>query len=160
MSLNLYSVYFMRFILQNILLVISLTIADVAKADGKKQVPESIVIDELKWISPAPIAGLQFSWVHGNESNTGLYVLRVNLAKATRIPPHSHPDQRISTVLSGTLYVGFGEVFDVNNMIAIESGNAYIATANNPHYIWAKDGEVEYQETGIGPTATQLIKNN
>ena len=150
----------MPFILLNIFLVLSFTIAVEASGNDLKKMPESIVVEELDWITPAPIPGLNFTWVQGSESNDGLYLLRVKLSPDTRIPPHSHPDQRFSTVLSGTLYAGFGEEFDVDKLVAIESGNAYVVPANVPHFIWAKDGAVEYQETGSGPTATHIIKKN
>jgi hypothetical protein len=60
-------------------------------------------------------------------------------------------------VLSGTLYVGFGETFDETKVVAIPSGAVYVAPAEVPHYIWAKEGEVWYQETGRGPTETVFI---
>ena len=71
-----------------------------------------------------------------------------------RIAPHTHPDERNSTVLSGTLYVGFGAVFDASKVVAVPAGAVYAAPANVAHYVWAKDGDVTYQEVGIGPTAT------
>lgn len=149
-----------RLIVCQLLCCVSLITAAQASENDPGRVPEPVTIDELEWVSPPAIAGLRFSWIQGGENNPGLYVLRVKLLPDARIPPHSHPDQRFSTILSGTLYVGFGEVFDPENMIAIEAGNAYVAAANVPHYIWAKEGAVEYQETGLGPTATRIIDKN
>jgi len=60
-------------------------------------------------------------------------------------------------VLSGTLYVGFGETFDETKVVAIPSGAVYVAPAEVPHYIWAKEGEVWYQEMGMGPIGTVFI---
>jgi quercetin dioxygenase-like cupin family protein len=74
-----------------------------------------------------------------------------------RIPPHDHPDERPTTVLSGTLYVGFGETFDETKVVVIPSGAVYVAPAEVPHYIWAKEGEVWCQEMGMGPTGTVFI---
>ncbi len=86
------------------------------------------------------------------------YILRVKLAAGARMPPHIHPDERNSTVLSGTLYVGFGNTFDELKMIAIPTGGVYVAPATVAHYVWAKDGDVVYQEAGLGPTATTVVK--
>ena len=116
-----------------------------------------IETEKLNWISPPPIPGLQFTWVTGSEKEKGLYALRVKLDQGTKIPPHTHPDKRLSTVLSGTLYVGFGKMFDKSKLVMITQGNSYIAPAEIPHFIWAKDGAVEYQETGVGPTDTQIM---
>ena len=57
-------------------------------------------------------------------------------------------------MLSGTIYFGFGETFDANKVVAIPAGTVYVAPAEVPHYIWAKDGNAEYQEAGDCPTAT------
>ena len=37
-------------------------------------------------------------------------------------------------------------------VVAVPAGAIYVAPANVMHYVWAKDGAVEYQETGVGPT--------
>lgn len=75
-----------------------------------------------------------------------------------RIPPHTHPDARNATVLAGTLHVGFGATFDAARLVAIPGGAVYVAPANVPHYGWAKDGDVLYQEAGVGPTGTAFVE--
>ena len=37
-------------------------------------------------------------------------------------------------------------------------GSFMIVPAGEAHWSWAKNGDVVYQETGNGPTATNLIK--
>ncbi len=120
--------------------------------------PGPVSVENLKWISPPPVPGLKFTWVIGKETDTALYALRVKLAKGAKIPPHSHPDDRSSTVLSGTLYVGFGDKFDDTKLTAIQQGDVYHAPAGVPHFLIARDSDVEYQEIGIGPTKTIIIK--
>jgi quercetin dioxygenase-like cupin family protein len=114
--------------------------------------------ENLKWFSPPGNPALQGAWVIGSEQSRGAYVLRVNLAAGGRIPPHIHPDERNTTVLSGTLYVGFGNSFDEAKMMAIPTGGVYLAPAHVAHYVWAKEGDVIYQEAGSGPTATTPVK--
>jgi quercetin dioxygenase-like cupin family protein len=137
-----------------LVLVVSLC-ARLALAQSRAPVP--IAPDSLRWVSPPNISGLQSAWVLGSEQQAGIYLLRVKLAGGTRVPPHSHPDERSSTVLQGTISVGFGNTVDETKMVTIPTGAVYIAPANVPHYIWAKDGEAQYQEAGIGPTGTALI---
>ncbi len=60
-------------------------------------------------------------------------------------------------MLEGTIYVGFGEKFDENNVVAVPTGGVYVAPAGVPHYIWAKDGPALYQEGGMGPTGATFI---
>lgn len=103
------------------------------------------------------MSGIQGAWVLGAEQNQGLYIFRVKLEFGASIPPHTHPDERNTTVLTGSISVGIGEKFDETKVVAIPAGAVYIAPANVPHYVWAKDGEAVYQEAGIGPTATSFI---
>ena len=137
------------------LLVTSIFSSSVKSQDSK---PVPIVPDNLHWVSPSNITGLQIAWVLGAEQKPGAYIIRVKLMKGAVIPPHTHPDERNTTVLQGTAYVGFGEAFDETKVVAIPTGSVYVAPANVPHYIWARDGDVLYQETGMGPTGTVLIK--
>ena len=118
---------------------------------------EPILPSSLRWESPPDIPGLQSSWVIGTEHKSGQYIIRVKLLSGTRILPHSHPDERITTALTGTIYIGFGESFDESKVIAIPAGAVYITPANVPHYIWAKEGNTIFQEAGIGPTKTTFI---
>jgi quercetin dioxygenase-like cupin family protein len=116
--------------------------------------PEVVLPTALTWTSPPNNPALQGAWVLGAEKKPGPYILRVKLAAGGKIAPHTHPDERNSTVLSGTVYVGFGKTFDAAKMVAIPPGGVYVAPANVPHFVWAKDGEVVYQEAGVAPTAT------
>ena len=120
--------------------------------------PAPLLPDSFKWFGPPNNPSLRAAWVIGAEANNGSYLLRVMLAKGGKIPAHTHPDERSSTVLSGTLYIGFGEVADESKVVAIPAGGVYVAPANVPHYLWAKDGDVVYQESGLGPTATTPVK--
>lgn len=120
--------------------------------------PEPVLPEQLQWQSPPQIPGAQISWVVGAEKAPAPYVFRVKLANGTKVHPHTHPDTRITTVLSGTLYVGFGTAFDEVKVVAIPTGAVYIAPANVPHFIWAKEGMVSYQENGVGPTGTGAIR--
>ena len=130
----------------------------VAQVPAQSIVPTPILPDNLRWAGPPQIPALKAAWVLGSENENGPYILRVKLAANGLIPAHAHPDQRITTVLSGTIYVGFGETFDADKFVAVPAGAVYVAPANAPHYIWAKDGNAEYQEAGVGLTATVMLK--
>ena len=134
------------------MLIASCIFAGLATGDDFK--PHVVLPQEMTWTSPPNNPNLQGSWALGEEKKAGPYILRVKLAPGGKIPPHTHPDERNSTVLSGTLYVGFGTTFDEKNVVAIPAGGIYVAPANVAHYVWAKDGEVVYQEAGIAPTGT------
>ena len=140
------------------LLVLSAGFVAQAQAQAQSNVPTPILPDRLHWAGPPQIPALKAAWLLGSERQPGPYVLRVRLAANGLIPAHTHPDPRYTTVLSGTIHVGFGETFDASKTVAIPTGAVYVAPANVPHYIWAKDGNAEYQEAGEGLTATEMLK--
>ncbi|MCK6554181.1 cupin domain-containing protein [Candidatus Binatia bacterium] len=119
--------------------------------------PAPIAVESLRWASPPGMSGVEAAWAIGSERESGPYVLRVRLASGTRVPPHTHPDVRVTTVLSGTLYVGFGDRFEEGNVVAVPTGAVYVAPAGVPHFLWARDGDVFYQENGTGPTGTAML---
>jgi quercetin dioxygenase-like cupin family protein len=137
---------------------IALIVTAAALVSLAQDVPVKPVLpQDLTWSSPPTNAALHAAWVIGTEQAAGPYLLRVRLAAGGRIPAHTHPDTRNSTVLSGTMYVGFGETFDETKVVAIPTGGVYVAPANVAHYVWAKDGEIVYQEAGVGPTASVFV---
>jgi len=139
-----------------LLLVTCCIFASIATA--QTEVPSPVLAERLLWMSVPNLSGVQSAWLVGANQKPGTYVLRVKIASGARIPPHTHPDERVSTVLAGTIYVGFSETFDEGKAVAIPTGAVYVAPANVAHFVWAKEGEAMYQETGVGPTATTLVQ--
>ena len=119
--------------------------------------PIALVPENFSWRSPPDNPALRSAWVLGNGEGSGPYILRVRLAAGGRIGPHTHPDGRNSTVLQGVLYVGFGRTFDESKLVAIPAGAVCVIPADVPHYVAAKDGDVTYQEAGVGITGTMFL---
>jgi quercetin dioxygenase-like cupin family protein len=114
--------------------------------------------DEIKF-SPIPFApGAEAVYLASDGNKTEMYTLRVRLVKDAKIPPHTHPDTRMVTVLSGELFAGTGPTIDPNQGKLLPVGSFMIMPAGEVHWSWAKNGEVVYEETGNGPTATNLVK--
>ena len=120
--------------------------------------PEPVHPDQAAWSAPLGLGGVGGAWLLGSQEGEGIYQYRVRLEPGVRIPPHTHPDTRNTTVLQGTLWVGFGESFDEDAMVAVPEGSLYLAPAGTPHYLWARDGAVEYQENGVGPSGTRVLQ--
>lgn len=107
-------------------------------------------MDQLTWAT-SPTGTLQVKIV-GDPTKAGMYMVRSKLPAGLRVEPHFHPDERIVTVLSGTVYVGYGEQFDESKMKALPAGSVWTEPANQPHFTWAKDGEALIQVVGNGPS--------
>ena len=113
--------------------------------------PEVILPDTLDWTPLADSPESREVWLHGSDKRAGPYLLRVRLAADGRVGVHTKPDERIFSVLSGTLSVGFGSIFDETRTHDIPAGAVFVAPADQAVYLWARDGEVEYQISGSGP---------
>ena len=110
-------------------------------------------------MSPVPFApGAEVVFLSSDGKKSEMYTQRVHLAKDAKIPPHSHPDSRMVTVLSGELFAGTDPTVDSSNGTLLPAGSFIIMPAGEVHWTWARNGEVVYQETGNGPTATNLVK--
>ena len=108
--------------------------------------------DKRPWTK---IGDVMVAHVAGDRTAQGsFYADHVTYPKGSRVLPHFHPDQRIVTVLAGTLYQGYGGDYDESKMQALPPGSVIVIPAGTPHFALAKDGDVTIQETGIGPTAT------
>jgi quercetin dioxygenase-like cupin family protein len=120
---------------------------------GARTIPE-----EMKWERGSPSANLRANLV-GDDQKSGMYMYRVRFPANFKVPPHFHPDERIVTVMSGTLYVGYGEQFDESAMKALPAGSFFTEPTRQPHFVWAKDGEVVIQVVGgNGPSGVTRIE--
>lgn len=140
-------------------ILFALLTASNAHAQSDQVQPTEVLPGDVKWIS-TPTPGVQLGVVHGDLQQSGLYVVRMKMAPDSKVLPHTHPDTRYVTVLSGNMYFGFGDTFDPAKMKLYPAGSLITVPANTPHYVWMKDGEGVIQDVGIGPTATNRLAKN
>lgn len=110
-------------------------------------------------VAYAPIGnatGMDAAFIIGSPTQPGLYTIRVHIKEGGLMPPHSHPDDRMITVLSGTLHYGFGDKADPAAAKAYPAGSFFLAKANEPHYAIGAS-EAVYQESGMAPTGTAWV---
>jgi quercetin dioxygenase-like cupin family protein len=89
--------------------------------------------------------------VYGDPAQPGLYVNRVRLRPNTKNRPHYNDQDQIVTVLKGTWWVGKGEVFQQDRLMAVREGGLMYLPAKFAYYDVAGSGEVILQITGVGP---------
>ena len=107
--------------------------------------------DDIKYVSSGK--GVETAVLYGDPTKAGMYVVRLKLPAGSRVMPHTHPGEaRTMTVLSGTLYFGFGAEFDESKMKAYPPGTFFTELPTTPHFVMAKDGEVIFQASGMGPS--------
>jgi len=115
-----------------------------------------ITTEELKW-RPGRVPGHEIAPLIGDSTKPGPYVERVKFPANSISQPHSHPDDRTYTVISGTWYIGYGDKFDPSKLKALPAGSYHTEPANVSHFSVIKGEGVIVQITGSGPTATRFV---
>lgn len=130
-------------------------------AGAYAQVPGDGVVkfpDKIEWKAPAVSPGPSTAVLYGDPSKPGVYVSRTKFPAGFKLMPHTHPDDwRTVVVLSGTIYFGLGDNWDESKLQARPAGTFFSEARAVPHFVWAKDGEVIIQVTGMGPSGTTLV---
>ena len=84
------------------------------------------------------------------------YTLRLKFPAGYKLAPHTHPDDREVTILSGTWYIGYGQQFDEAALKALPAGSFYTEPANVAHFIAIKE-PVIIQVRGTGPSGRTFV---
>jgi quercetin dioxygenase-like cupin family protein len=129
------------------------SIAFAAPCVSQEAATSSIIPETLKW-SLTPFSNVTVATLYGNPMAGGTYAILTKYRAGGRSMPHTHLDDRLITVISGTFYAGVGMEFDESQTTPLRPGTVMIIPANVHHYGWAKDGETIVQEVGLGPSAT------
>jgi quercetin dioxygenase-like cupin family protein len=108
--------------------------------------------DRLTWVRDP--RGYEQANIVGDPARPGIYTAHIRFSPGQRIDPHFHPDDRIVTVLAGTVLFAYGERFDETAMRALPAGSVWTEPAGQSHFAWARDGEVLLQVVGFGPSGT------
>ena len=114
--------------------------------------------EELEWVDAS--TGISRAIIAGDNRTQGMYAYRVRFPEGSRVEPHFHPDDRIVTVISGTLQMGYGERFEEATMKALVAGSVWTEPGSQPHFVWARDREVVIQVIGIGPSSSTPVPSN
>lgn len=128
------------------------------------QLPPGVVImtpDEIKALPPldpavAPGSPSNTALV-GSRTKPGLWVERVSFPVNFIHYPHSHPDDRTYTVISGTLYLGFGDKLDETKLKALPPGSFWTEPANSNHFLVTRNEPIIFQVVGNGPSGTKFV---
>ena len=146
----------MKLVLNILVVGVSFLAVSVAQAQPAES-SVSIQPSEIQW-KPFTAPGMEIAWLRGGPTTAGPYTFRLKMAVGSYSAAHFHPDERMATVLSGTIYLGYGDEFDPAKAKAYPAGSFYVIPATARHFIWAKDSETIVQEFGFGPTGTSPAK--
>jgi quercetin dioxygenase-like cupin family protein len=119
--------------------------------------PTIVTPDSIAWApGTGPETGAKIAVLEGNPDKAGPYTVRLQLPSGGKFGPHSHQDVEHVTVLSGTLLVGLGDVFDASKMKALPPGSYVVIPAGLHHFAMAR-GETVLQIHGTGPSSFDMV---
>jgi pimeloyl-ACP methyl ester carboxylesterase len=103
------------------------------------------------------IGGIQTVVLKGDPNKPGVYTIMLLVPAHTKIAAHSHRDDRVATVISGTWHIAYGETFDEAKLKALPPGSFYTEPPSEAHFAETGDENVVVQITGFGPSSTDYV---
>lgn len=103
------------------------------------------------------LADIRTVVLKGDPDQAGVYTIMLRVPAHTRIAAHSHRDDRVATVISGTWRIGYGDQFDEAKLKALPPGSFYTEPPGQTHFAETGDEPVVVQITGYGPSSTDYV---
>ena len=143
----------------------SSSVAQPTSRSSTSAIPEMrLTPDELRanqtgtnQIGSSFLAGVSTRLLTGDPSKAGFYTIILSVPANTTIPAHSHRDDRMATVVSGTWQFGYGDRFNESALKRLPPGSVYSEPGGENHFARTGPEPVLVQITGIGPTDTRYV---
>jgi pimeloyl-ACP methyl ester carboxylesterase len=103
------------------------------------------------------VGGIETVVLKGNPDQPGVYTIMLRVPAHTQIAAHSHRDDRVAAVISGTWHIGYGDKFDGARLKALPPGSFYTEPPGRTHFAETGDEAVVVQITGFGPSSTEYV---
>ena len=85
------------------------------------------------------LTGIETRVLKGDPRHAGLYTIQLKVPANTRIEAHSHPDDRVATVVSGTWSFGYGDHFCLGAALARLEGRVALEETLKRFPTWEVD---------------------
>jgi hypothetical protein len=117
----------------------------------------AVLANEINWVPDPQAPGSATAILLGNPHQPGPFVLRVRLPANTKVMPHTHPVERIYSVLAGEWKLGFGKAYDAEKLYSFPAGSIYRLPAMVPHYQATGPAETIIEIHAVGPSTTDFV---
>ncbi len=136
----------------------SALISVVAAAQTSAPGVMALTPSEMKWSAQGGLAlpGMEQINLVGDPAKPGPYTLRLKFPPGYKLAPHTHPDSREVTILSGTWFTGYGDKFDPAALKELPAGSFYTEPANVAHFVEVRE-PVMIQVSGTGPSGRKFV---
>src|SRR5260221_5975485 len=105
-------------------------------------------------VGSSGVSGTQTVILKGDPTKPGLYGMLLRVGPNTKIQAHSHPDDRVATVVSGDWYFGYGREFTESALKHLPPGSFYNEPPGMGHFAMTKATGVAIQISWTGPSGT------
>lgn len=106
--------------------------------------------EQIEWKGRAGSSN-QSATLFDDPSNQGLRVQLLKRGPDDWSQPHSHPNDRILTVLAGTMRIGTGSKFDKANTVSLGPGSIVKDFANQTHFDGSGPDGLTLEIVTLGP---------
>jgi quercetin dioxygenase-like cupin family protein len=106
-------------------------------------------VEGTPWTS-GPESAVKVAHLYGEPEKAWLFVQRMQMPAGAKTPPHWHTHDELITVLSGSIFIGAGDVLDESAAKEITAGGLVVIPARSHHFGGSKGGAV-LQVQGVGP---------
>ena len=89
-------------------------------------------------VGSSGVSGTQTVILKGDPTKPGLYAILLRVGPNTKIQAHSHPDDRVATVVSGDWYFGYGREFNEAALKPLPPGSFYTEPPGMDHFAMTK----------------------
>jgi pimeloyl-ACP methyl ester carboxylesterase/uncharacterized RmlC-like cupin family protein len=108
-------------------------------------------------IGSSGLAGVSTKVMFGDPSKSGFYTIVLSVPAHTTIQAHTHRDDRMAVVVSGTWHFGYGDRFDERALKSLSPGSVYSEPGGVTHFAQTDADPVLVEISGFGPTDTRYF---
>ena len=103
------------------------------------------------------LTGVRTKVLQGDPSKPGFYTILLFVPPHTTIAAHSHRDDRMAVVVSGSWNFGYGTRFDEKALKKLPPGSVYSEPGHLNHFARTDDLPTVVEISGYGPTDTNYF---
>lgn len=145
-------------VLFSVLVLNSPFVVSVAATENQPPDYARVTPADIQWRPlPSMPKGAEIALLHGDLRKPGLFTVRIKLPPHYTVPVHSHPDERVRTIISGTYYSATGDKFDGSKLMAFPAGTFTHLPPNTWEFAETRDEGAVFEVTGIAPTGMNYL---
>jgi len=140
-------------------LVLMIVFAQAPFAQQPAARPAGVVVvrsADVPWTDYPNRPGVKLAVLEGDLAKAAPFIIRVKFPAGYKLAPHTHPTVEHTTVLSGSMRLGYGTDPDGASEV-MTPGTIVMTPANTPHF-FSTATETIVQTHGVGPWGSTPVK--